>query len=92
MKAIIKLGTPAQTAVIVDGNNLTSAVGALHLSRQDGALDITASPGTFPTLELTMVLNDAFVSVDGELVINAQPVSDSVGRAIYQSLKERYEN
>ena len=90
MKANITLGSPSETCIEVEGKKL-NCVGSLCVSRVDGAVDLVATPHTFPTLTLNLVLSEVSASVDGDLLINAEPISEEVGRAIYYSLKERYE-
>ena len=92
MKAKINLGPLARDAsIVVDGIDLTKCTGALRLTRMDGSVDLVASPGTLPTLELTLVLESVSLSADGGLVVNAEPVTDEIGRAIYKSLRTWYE-
>jgi len=92
MRADIALSTKPQNAsIIVDGKSITNCVGALRVQRMDGAVDLVASAGTSPTLTLELNLKDIDVTIDGDLVVNSIPVSESVGQAIYESLKERYE-
>lgn len=92
MKANINLGPHAGSAsIVVDGIDLAKCTGALRLTRMDGSVDLVASPGTLPTLELTIVLESVSLSADGDLIVNAEPVTDEIGRAIYKSLKNRYE-
>lgn len=92
MKANINLGPHAENAsIVVDGVDLAKCTGALRITRMDGSVDLVASPGTLPTLELTLALESVSLSVDGGLVVNAEPVTDEIGRAIYKSLRDRYE-
>jgi len=84
MKAIINLGTgPGEDNKII--------VGERDYSNVTRSIELTASYDTSTTLHMTILLDKAFVSAEGELFINAEPVSDEVGEAIYKSLKQRYE-
>ena len=92
MKADIVLNrNPHNASIVVDGKPITSCVGALRVQRTDGALEIIASADTFPRLHLELLLEEMDISIEGDLIVNAIPVSDAVGKAIYESLKERYE-
>jgi len=92
MRADITLGnSPHDASVIIDGKPITNCVGALRVHRMDGAVELVASTETAPTLNLEIILEEVDVSIDGQLVVNAIPVSESIGQAIYKSLKERYE-
>ncbi len=80
MKADIRL-EKGNADVAIDGNKM-SFISAINVyGRADGINTVT----------LDLVLHDFDVTADGELVINARPVTDEVGRAIYESLKLRYE-
>jgi hypothetical protein len=93
MKANITLGKqPGNAAIVLDGYDVAKCTGAMRLTRMDGAVELVASVGTMPTLELTLVLESVTVSADGDLLVNAEPVSDNIGKAIYKSLKERYDS
>ena len=92
MKAEINLGPKSGDAsVVIDGEDITRYIGALRMTRMDGSVDLAASAGTLPTLELTLVLDSVSISAEGDLIVNAEPVSDEIGRAIFEALKRRYE-
>lgn len=84
MKADITLGSsPGSASVKLDGVELASGTSGLVIKGMAGAV---------PVLELNLLLTEARVSVEGALIINAHPISEEIGRAIYESLKQRYED
>lgn len=44
-----------------------------------------------PTIELDLFLTSVGATIEGDLTINAVPVTDEIGRQIYQALRARYE-
>ena len=90
MKAEIILGAPGDSSIVIDGKELNNLVGGVRIVRMDGAVEIEQTAHTFPTVELSLVLVSAAVNFDGEVIINAEPVSDEIGKAIYESLKDKY--
>jgi hypothetical protein len=73
------------------GDNLVK-VGDMDLTMltQTGELSISAGGGAVLTLGLCV--SGCEVSVEQcEVRINATPVDDIIGRAVYESLKSRYE-
>ena len=90
MKAELNLVSGGVSSIVIDGVDLANCTGAIALTRLDGAVTLVASPQTTPTLTLTLVLENVSVSTEGELLVNAVPVTDAIGYKIYQDLKERY--
>ncbi len=69
-------------SIKIDGAELAGMVSHLEL-------DVDAH--TEPVLRLTLPAVSTAAIIDGRVAINAIPVSDAVGRAIYNSLRTRYE-
>lgn len=80
--ANITLGKAADNRVEIDGKPIVDAITSLTVRQFAGGL---------ASLELDMVLATSGITLDGELTINAIPVSEEVGRQIYASLRARYD-
>lgn len=55
------------------------------------SVTIRQSGGVQPSVMLELVLHSLDVTTDGAININATPVTDKIGRAIYEALRSRYE-
>ena len=54
-------------------------------------MTVTASPDEIPELTVTFFLTESDVDIENaNVVINAEPLSEELGKAIYESLKKRY--
>lgn len=85
-------GNSGENLIEIDGFPLVCGVSRVAVRAMDGSVYFVATPDSFPALELELMLEEVAISADGTLLVNANPVSDEVGLAIYQSLKERYED
>jgi hypothetical protein len=80
MKAEIRL-TNGDASVVVDGNEM----------RYISSINVYGSADGTNELTLVVILREFDVTVDGRIIVNATPITDEFGRAIYESLKQRYE-
>lgn len=82
--AKVKLNTDlsGRGSIIIDG---------IDMSKLVSSVDVHTSVDHGSTVNIEIFLIDCDVAIDGEVKINAIPVSDEIGRGIYQKLKELYE-
>lgn len=91
MKANITLNQGQGNSIVIDGQDIAGRVVCMEVTALNGKASLIAMPGNSPTLTVTLNLDETHLNAEGDVVINAEPVSDEIGRAIYQSLKDRYE-
>ncbi len=71
-------------------DNMVEINGA-ELKNAVAGVSIRIVAGGMPAIELTFSLFSCEVDTDGGVSVNAVPVTDEIGREIYQKLKRRYE-
>ena len=54
------------------------------------AVALNATAGDVPVLELSLLIDQTTVVIDGELVVSGQAVSDTVARALYEDLARHF--
>jgi len=82
MKAKLSL-QPNTANINIDGYQFEKAVTGLI---------IEANPGKIPKFNIDLLIFESEIEIEGVLSINATPISDEIGLAVYNSLKARYES
>jgi hypothetical protein len=52
------------------------------------AIDVSLRPQGFVEVTATFEISDFFLTGDGDLIVNAVPLSDDLGKEIYRSLHD----
>jgi hypothetical protein len=66
-------------------------IDGVRLDKMTTGITVRMAAGDIPTIDLDLVLTSIGATVEGDLTVNATPVTDEIGQQIYQALRARYE-